>query len=363
MGALAAPRAAAGRLLLASLTWASGRGPDLAPLARRVRSWPRLLEGAGRRGLAEALAYALAASGAEDAVPPEARARLREAHEAGSASNLALLSEAARVQALLARAGIPSVALKGTALVAAHYPLPGARHVGDLDLLVPRARLGDAAAALAPEATGRTPSLAHDGREAEFAAHLPAFDTAGGVCCELHFRAPGDAGGALAGRILASARRVEVPGGGALSIPAAADSAAVACLHALAGHAGSPAFLPRLVSDLEAIDASAGLSWKSIEAGAGAEGAPWIARARVLLEAARAGEVSAVFPGRLDVLTRDLVAPFLRRALSDPRAGVRAFLPSRRFMAARYGVPERSPRLVLYYVARPFLAVRDRLRR
>lgn len=357
-----APRGAPGALLLASLAWARGRGPDLAPLARSVRDWPRLLEDAARWGIAESLAYAVIASGAEEAVPPEIRLRIRAVHEAGAAANLALLSEAVRIQGVLERAGIPSFAIKGTALVAAHYPLPGARHVGDLDLLVPRGRLAEAATAIAPEAAGRTDQVDHRGRVVAFDAHLPPFDTSGGVCCELHFDVPGDQRGALGGRLMARARRVEVPGG-TLTVPSATESAAVACLHVLAGHAGNPVFLPRLVADLEALDASAGLDWNAVRAAAGIEGAPMVTRARALVEAARHGDAAAVFPGKLHAVARDLVLPFLRLAVRDPRAGVRAFVPSRRFMAERYGVAEGSPRLLVYYVARPFLAVRDRLRR
>jgi hypothetical protein len=357
-----APRGPAGRLLLASLRWASGRGPDLAPLAREVRRWPALLADAGSWGIAEALAFAVAAGRVEAALPPRVRDRLRAAHEAGAASNAALLAEAVRLQGVLAEAGIPSVALKGTALVAAHYPLPAARHVGDLDLLVPRAQLEVAAAALAPGSRPSHVHLDHEGRDSRFPAHLPAIETPAGVCVELHFAAPGDASGALAARILASPRVVDVQGG-KLTIPWPADCAAVACLHALAGHAGSPVHLPRLVADLEALDATSPLDWAAVQAAAGVEGAAAIEAARGLLGASRAGRVAAVFPSPLGVLARDLALPLLRSALSSPRAAVRTFVPSRRFMAARYGVPERSPRLLLYYVGRPFLAVRDRLRR
>ena len=357
-----APRGAPGRLLLAALAWAGGRGPDLAPLARRVRGWPRLLEAAALWGVAESLAYAVVASGAEEAVPPEIRDRLRTVHEAGAAANLALLCETVRVQGVLEPAGIPSAAIKGTALVAAHYPIPGARHVGDLDLLVPRGRIGDAARALGPEAVGRIQRIDHRGRDIGFDAHLPPFDTPGGVCCELHFDVPGDRRGALAGRLLARARRVEVPGG-TITVPSAIESAAVACLHVLAGHAGNPVFLPRLVADLEALDATAGLDWKAIRSAAGVEGAPVVERARALLEAARRGDVAAIFPGKIEAVARDLVLPFLKIAARNPGAGARVFVPSRRFMAERYGVAEDSPRILLLYVLRPFLALRDRLRR
>jgi hypothetical protein len=355
-------RSAEGRLLLASLAWAGGRGPELAAVAAEVTRWPRLLARAGRTGIGETLAYALAASGTVDLVPQQLRERVRAAQELGAARNLALLSETSRLQALLAQRGIPSVALKGTALVAAHYPVPGARHVSDLDLLVPVGRISDAAAALSHEGPTSGPKLDHHGRAAHARSHLAPFDTAGGVSCELHHQVPGYRGPEMAERVLAGAQEVAV-GRGCVRITAPIDSAAVACVHAFAGHRGAAAFLPRLVADLEALDATGGVEWAAVLRRAGPEGAGPVERGRALLERARAGDVDAVFASSLAVLARELVAPFVRGALADPGAGVRAVFPSRRFMATRYGVPERSMRLFLYYLARPFIAVRGRLRR
>lgn len=351
-------RPAEGRLLLASLAWAGARGPELATIVRRVRRWSRVLRIAGRRGFAETLAHALAASGAGEAAPPDVRERLRAAGEIGAARNLVLLSEAARVQAALALRGIPSVALKGTALVAAHYPLPGARHVSDLDLLVPRARIPEAVAALEHEGPKLPAYFDHRGRAAGASDHVAPFDTAGGVSCELHFQVPGFRGPEMAERVLAGARAFPVRGERTLRIPALADCAAIACVHAFAGHGGGARYLPRLVADLEALDATGGLDWAAIGRAAGAEGAGSVERGRALLERAREGRVDEVLPGRIAILAREL-APVVRLALADPRA----VFPARRFMARRYGVPERSARLFLYYLARPYVAVRERLRR
>jgi putative nucleotidyltransferase-like protein len=353
---------AEGRLLLASLAWASGRGPELPPLVREVRRWPQVLRMAGRRGIGESLAFALAAGGALPELPAEVRERVRAAQEIGAARNLVLLTETARVQALLARRGIAAVALKGTALVAAHYPAVGARHVSDLDLLVPRGRLAEAGEALAREGTAEAPHLDHGGRST-VPSHLPPIDTPGGTSCELHFQVPGYRGEEMADRLLAEARSVAVPAGGAIRIPAPADCAAVACVHAFAGHDGEARYLPRLVADLEALDATAGLDWAEVGRAAGAEGARAVERGRALLERARAGRAEAVFPGTAAVLGRELLAPLARLAAADPRALVRAAFPAQRFMARRYGVPERSAKLLLYYVLRPLLAVRERLRR
>lgn len=359
-----APRGHSGRLLLGALTWAArGEGPELAPLIRCVRSWPRLLDQAVRSALLETLADAVATSRAEDALPGFVRAQLREVREIAAASNMLLLTETARLQALLASRKIRSVALKGTALIAASYPRLGARHVADLDLLVPLARLDDACAVLESEMAESYRLLDHAGRHARAPAHVAPVRTRTGVWCELHFAVLGDATGTLTELVLADARSIAVPGGRTVSIPSSVHSAAVAALHVFAGHSGDPLHLPRLVADLEALDATGGLDWPAIQECAGQAGATHVAAARALLESARAGDDCAVFPGAAEVLAAHLVRPFVRRALASPAAAVRAFVPSRRFMAARYAVPESSPRLLLYYVARPFLAIRDRLRR
>lgn len=345
------------RLLLASLAWAAGRGAELAPSARRVRRWPRVLGLAGRRGIAETLAHAFDASGAGAELPAHVHGRLRAALELGTARNLVLLSEAARVQAVLSSRGIPSVALKGTALVAAHYPAPGARHVSDLDLLVPAALISEAAAALAHEGPRARARVDHHGRPTGADCHLDPSETAGGVACELHFRLPGHEDPGVAERVLEGARTVAVPGGGALRIPAPAECAAIACVHAFAGHQGSARYLPRLVADLEVLEATGGLDWGAILRLAGPERADAVEQGRRLLERARAGDAGAVFPAWSRILAHEL-APLVRAARDDARA----LFPTKRFMARRYGVPERSARLFLYYLARPFLAVRARLR-
>jgi hypothetical protein len=306
--------------------------------------------------MGETLAHALAASGADGAAPPAVRDLLRAAQEVGAARNLLLLTEAARLQAVLARCGIPSVALKGAALVAAHYASPGARHVSDLDLLVPADRAAEAAATLAGEGPWQLPLLDHRGQVAPAPLHLPPFDTAGGVACELHHQVPGYAGPEMATRVLATARAVAAPGGGALWIPAPGACAAIACVHALVAHRAEARYLPRLVADLEALEATGALDWAAARVAAGT-GAPAVDRGRELLARAREGAVEAVFPGRIPSLAHAL-APLLRNALSDPRS----LVPTRRFMARRYRVPERSARLLLYYLARPVLALGERLR-
>ena len=97
---------------------------------------------------------------------------------------MALAAAAERIAAALDSAGIPLIVLKGGALAPSVYPYPSLRIVGDLDLLLPEERLGDAAGALAElgfragEEPGRAASEGHH--------HLPELIDAANNRVELH---------------------------------------------------------------------------------------------------------------------------------------------------------------------------------
>ncbi len=82
------------------------------------------------------------------AVPPRARAILDEARSGAEVERVAALWEAEMARRALARVDAPVVLLKGTAFVAAGLAAGRGRRIGDLDLLVPRAALTAAEAAL-----------------------------------------------------------------------------------------------------------------------------------------------------------------------------------------------------------------------
>lgn len=94
----------------------------------------------------EGLAYPVL--GAAPWVPPPLRAALRQAHARHAAANSILLDAFASAVRALTAAGIPTLALKGAALVEAVYASPGERPMSDLDLLVPADRAAAAAALL-----------------------------------------------------------------------------------------------------------------------------------------------------------------------------------------------------------------------
>jgi putative nucleotidyltransferase-like protein len=74
--------------------------------------------------------------------------RLRGVRRRTWLANQMLFAEAAQLIGKLAAAGVPTLLLKGAALVATIYPSPGLRPMGDLDLLVP-VQLGQRALAVA----------------------------------------------------------------------------------------------------------------------------------------------------------------------------------------------------------------------
>lgn len=81
-------------------------------------------------------------------VPEQVGAILAAAIQSAEEGRRQALWEAEMARRALAPAGCPIILLKGTAFVAAGLDAGQGRHIGDLDILVPRARLDDAEAAL-----------------------------------------------------------------------------------------------------------------------------------------------------------------------------------------------------------------------
>ncbi len=71
-------------------------------------------------------------------------ARLRGTHRKAWFTNKLLLQEAARLSGLLESAGLPTLLLKGAALVLKHYPDEGLRTMDDVDIQLPLQRAGRA---------------------------------------------------------------------------------------------------------------------------------------------------------------------------------------------------------------------------
>ena len=90
---------------------------------------------------AEQLIGSLALRVGTHALPPVVADVLHDARDAATEQRRAALWEAEMMRRVLAPLGVPLVLLKGTAFVAAGLSAGQGRHIGDLDLLVPRAAL------------------------------------------------------------------------------------------------------------------------------------------------------------------------------------------------------------------------------
>jgi len=330
--------------------------PALPEAAGAVRDWEGVLEIARAGSVAESVWSALLLRDLEGAVPEPVRSALADAHAAATARNALLLSEAASAQEALDAAGIPSVVLKGPGLLVAHYPDIGARHVGDVDILV---RKADAkrAGRVARESGAREKEavVGYDGEAPEVGRpwdhHLPLLFTAGGVALELHFAQPGEE---LEGRgfdgLLGRARLVEWMGR-RLRIPSVADLVAGASLHVFEHHQGSQMFLQRLLADLAVTVGAGTVTWGRVaEVASDPASRDAVEASRKLLEEGPATSAEAYRNG-LALRVRHWLNVI--REESSPGAVARTFFPAPAYMARRYGVPERSPLLPMLYVWRP----------
>lgn len=353
--------AAERRFVREALLGLGAERPGLLEAARAVRDWDRVLAIAAAGSVAESIWSGVTLRGAEAGIPEPARTVLREAHEGATARNALLLSEAASVQAAFAEAGVPSVILKGPGLLVAHCPDIGARHVGDVDVLV---RDGDVARAeeVARGMPGaRAPTgMFYDGRDREIGirqgGHATKFHTRSGIALEIHARIPGGSrDGSEVEGVFARSRAIPWQGR-SLRIPSRGDVGAIACLHVFDAHHGAGRFLWRHLGDLAVVIGNGGATWEEIEQHwPGGVDRTALRLSRHLLEVGPPGPVEAAW--RAIAGRRGAVMAYLE--LGDPasRSRLRMLFPARAFMASRYDVPEDSPLLPLLYLWRPLRGV------
>ncbi len=96
------------------------------------------------QGLAPFAFYRLKQTGLLNRLPTSEQAALRTAFVRTLAANLLALEEARASAARFADAGITAVWLKGVPLSLTVYPAPGARPMGDIDVLIPQAQVASA---------------------------------------------------------------------------------------------------------------------------------------------------------------------------------------------------------------------------
>jgi hypothetical protein len=131
------------------LTLPTGRASDAAAFAELARSgleWDIVLEDGHRLGALPLLGAALEASAVT--VPPKVTRTCREALVHGALRAVVAARLLGEIEAALRGRGIAPIVLKGLPLAHELYDEPGLRPVGDVDLLVPRARRDEAIEAL-----------------------------------------------------------------------------------------------------------------------------------------------------------------------------------------------------------------------
>jgi len=346
---LGAGDAAEKRFVREALLALGSERPGLRAAARAVRRWDRVLAVATAGSVAESIWSGMSLRGLEGEIPEPARTSFREAHAGATARNALLLSEAADVQAAFSAAGIESVILKGPGLLVAHYPDIGARHVGDVDILV---RCKDAGRADGvARGMGARPGLdlLVPMEEGEGAHHLTPLVTPLGVVLEIHTGIPGAASDDPGMEGIFRRSRSVPWQGRALGIPAVADLVAMACRHVFDYHGGLKPYLLRHLADLAVVMGTGTTTWNDVatclEPGA-SRGS--LDASRHLLEEGRSGFAD----WRLVIGARASHWMDLARR-GEPVVLRRAIFPPRSFMEGRYGVPPGSKLVPLLYVWRP----------
>lgn len=333
-------------------------------------------------GLAAQLWAELAAAGREGAVPPAEAAWLRLRAEQNAAQNAQLLAAALRAGAALDGAGVAWMPVKGVALALLAPGYGAARHVADVDLVVHPADLARAARALGEVVPLLAEARETDGREKSRdpaarpgAQHVHCFSGGDGVLVELHHAFADLPPVAVTEGIFARAVRTRA-GGRTVTVPALDDLLGTACVHALVHHRGDRHVLLRHLRDVVALVAL-GASGEAARERYDAGGLRTVARSFLALEDARRDALErggppsaaslAVWPargGRAALWLREVGTRVRWVGARLAAERWRAVVPSRRFMAARYGRAADGPWLpwlhVRRWVAGALRAIRSR---
>lgn len=123
---------------------ATALADPISVLSLTADDWPALLAIARAERLDGSLAYRLA----DLPLPPSIASVLEDARTQAHVGRIQALWEVEMMRRALAPAGIEPILLKGSAFAFASLPAAVGRVIGDLDILVPRDRIGDAERAL-----------------------------------------------------------------------------------------------------------------------------------------------------------------------------------------------------------------------
>jgi hypothetical protein len=125
--------------------FATGRLEGLNVESFSLEDWDRLIATASSEGLSPLIYSSLLQAGKLQSQPESVRHRLSAAYAVTWLQNESLLKELEILNERCGRAGIPVVLLKGVCFALTIYPDIGLRPMGDMDILVPRDRLKEAA--------------------------------------------------------------------------------------------------------------------------------------------------------------------------------------------------------------------------
>ncbi|HNM80383.1 MAG TPA: nucleotidyltransferase family protein [Rhodocyclaceae bacterium] len=118
---------------------ASGLGP---------RDWETLIAQAHATGLAARLGTRLRTAGLGASLPPAVELQIRSAENLARRQYQQTLYEIGNLTQALRAEDIPAILLKGAAYIALGVPAGDGRHLSDIDLMVPQAKIGEAESAL-----------------------------------------------------------------------------------------------------------------------------------------------------------------------------------------------------------------------
>ncbi len=122
----------------------TGRMQELDLDSFSTADWDSLISIAHAEGVAPIVYWTLSKSGEFSSLPESARNSLRARYSSTWMHNQEILKELESLTRLLDQADIPVVVLKGACFALTIYPDIGLRPMGDLDLLVPKAKLAEA---------------------------------------------------------------------------------------------------------------------------------------------------------------------------------------------------------------------------
>lgn len=370
----------AGRALLRLLS-AGGEN------ARAIRNWEAIVALAQRHGVAPLLHRRLQAEGTLALIAPAIADELAKARRETALGNLRLYGEFRNISKTLRDAGIPVLALKGLHLADLVYRDIGLRPMSDLDLLVPRAHLRAALAALGAQGYRYNEMLAASEQAMSGLNEITVMSPVSGISIDLHWglnEIRGTGANSLQ-EIWRSARPARLGDSDALVMPAE-----LLLVHVCAHSACANFFVgdARLLCDVaEIVHRYPALDWDKVVEHGSRHG--WTRGVAAALRLARdhlgvavpAPALAALGGDALDSeLLADAIAQLLAAielpeglvtapnllALSGSaslreKAGLlwRRLFPPRAELSLLYGVAHDSPRLPFYYAVR----MRDLARR